>query len=115
MSEYDEQVAVINWFRIQFPKLILFAIPNGEYRHIATAIKLKKSGVVAGVSDLFLMKPSGKYHGLFIEMKQKKGIVSDKQKYFLEQAELQGYATCVCYSFEEAQSKITKYLQNVEQ
>ena len=41
----------------------LFAIPNGGARHIGTAIKLKSEGVTAGVSDLFLMIPSGQKHG----------------------------------------------------
>lgn len=113
MSEYDEQVALINWFRFQFPKLILFSIPNGEFRHITTAIKLKKSGVLSGVSDLFLMKPNKKYHGMFIELKSAKGKLTDQQKYFLEQAKAQGYAASVCFSFEEAQAAITNYLHDV--
>ena len=113
MSEYDEQVALVQWFRLCYPKLLLFSIPNGEFRHITTAVKLKKSGVLAGVADLFLMSPNINHHGLFIEMKAAKGKVSDQQKYFLEQAKAKGYAACVCYSFEEAQAAINNYLHNV--
>ena len=112
MSEHDEQVALINWFRYHSPKYILFSIPNGGMRNIGTAIKLKREGALAGVSDLFLMKANAKYHGLFIEMKALKGKVSDEQKYFIEQAKEQGYAAEVCYGFEQAQSVILKYLHD---
>lgn len=111
-TEHDEQVAVINWFRLQHKKLILFASANGGMRNIGTAVRLKQSGVLAGVSDLFLMKPSALYHGLFIEMKAIKGRVSDEQLYFIEAAQDQGYAACVCYGFDDAQAVITKYLHD---
>lgn len=113
MNEHQIQVAVVTWFRLQHPKLILFAIPNGGMRNIGTAVKLKSEGVLAGVADLFLMSPNINHHGLFIEMKVAKGKVSEQQKYFLEQAKAQGYAACVCYSFEEAQAAINNYLHNV--
>lgn len=114
-NEHQEQSAVIQWFRVAYPRLIMFAIPNAAKRSPQLANYMKAEGMLAGVADLFLMKPSGKYHGMFIEMKAPKGLVSEKQEYFLEQARKQGYATCVCYGFEQAQAEITKYLQNVEQ
>jgi hypothetical protein len=113
MNEHQIQVAVVTWFRLQYPKLIMFAIPNGGMRNIGTAIKLKNEGVLAGVADLFLMSPNKTHHGLFIEMKAAKGKVSDQQKYFLEQAQAKGYATCVCHSFDEAQAAIICFLRNV--
>jgi hypothetical protein len=113
MNEHQTQVAVITWFRMQYPKLIMFAIPNGGVRNIVTAVKLKSEGVLAGVADLFLMKANTKYHGLFIEMKAPKGKVSDQQKYFIEQAKAQGYAACVCFGFDEAQAAINNYLRDV--
>lgn len=112
-NEHQEQVALIKWFRMQYPRLIMFAIPNGGVRNIVTAIKLKDEGVLAGVSDLFLMKANATHHGLFIEMKAAKGKVSDTQKYFIEQARAQGYAACVCFGFEEAQAAINNYLRDV--
>ena len=112
-SEHDEQVAVIQWFRLCYPKLILFAIPNGGVRHIGTAIKLKAEGALAGVPDLFLMAANKTHHGLFIEMKAAKGKVSEQQKYFIEQAKAQGYEACVCYGFEQAKDVINNYLHNI--
>ena len=117
MSEHAEQVALMQWFKLQHPKLIMFSIPNGA--HLAgdnrlRAIKMnnmKAEGLIAGVSDLFLMMPTIKYHGLFIEMKVKGGKVSDNQKVFINNAILIGYQSIVCYGFEQAKNAINEYLQ----
>ena len=113
ISEHQEQVMLITWFRMQYPKfkLHLRAIPKGGSRHIVTAVNLKAEGVLAGVSDLFLMIPKGEYHGMFIEMKAKAGKVSDSQKEFMAAASSMNYKTVVCYGFDEAKEAITKYLQ----
>ena len=116
LSEHQEQCLLIDWYRLQYKqyKYHLFSIPNGEYRHIATAVKLKRSGVLAGVSDLFLMIPKTGWHGMFIEMKAKGGNLSDKQKDFMGAATLMGYQAVVCYGFDEAKTAITKYLQEIK-
>jgi hypothetical protein len=113
ISEHQEQVMLINWFRMQYKqyKYHLWAIPNGGSRHIVTAVNLKAEGVLAGVSDLFLMIPKGKYHGMFIEMKAKTGSVSEKQKEFMAAASSMNYIAVVCYGFDEAKTAITNYLQ----
>ena len=113
VSEHQEQVMLINWWRMQYKqyKYHLWAIPNGGSRHIVTAVNLKAEGVLAGVSDLFLMIPNTKYHGMFIEMKAKTGKVSDSQKEFMAAASSMNYLAVVCYGFEEAKEEITKYLQ----
>ena len=115
-DEHREQSLLISWFRIQYPKFYwyLWAIPNGGQRHFGTAMKLKAEGLLAGVSDLFLMIPVGEKHGMFIEMKSKRGVISDKQKIFLEKAKEMNYESIVCYSFEEGQEAIKKYLQGIE-
>ena len=114
MSEHAEQVATITWFRYQYTKFdkCLWAIPNGGVRHIGTAVKLKAEGGMAGVSDLFLMMPAAKYHGLFIEMKVKGGKVSSSQKEFMNVAAAMGYKAVVCYGFEDAKQAINDYLQS---
>lgn len=119
MTEHTEQVALIQWFRLQHKKYAkcLFSIPNGA--HLAgdarlRAIKmnnLKASGLVPGVSDLMLMIPKGSYHGLFLEMKVKGGKLSDSQKEFMTVATLMGYQAVVCYGFDEAKDAITEYLK----
>jgi len=110
--EHYEQKLVVQWFRMQYPKLekCLWAIPNGGLRNKRVAIQLKQEGVVAGVSDLFLMIPAGEHHGMFIEMKSSKGRLADSQKEFMALATHYGYHTVVCYGFEEAKHQIRDYL-----
>lgn len=114
MKEYEHklQVECIKWFRLQYPKLVIFAIPNGGDRNIIVAQKLKAEGVVAGVPDLFIPYPSNVYHGLFIEMKYgKKGRVSEAQKYMLEKLELLGYKCCVVRCFDDFYNQVTNYIK----
>ena len=60
-------------------KTIWFAVPNGGWRHIATARLLKKLGVRPGVADLILFKS-----GIFVavELKVDNNVQSDDQKGF---------------------------------
>lgn len=112
-DEHKEQVALIEWFRFQYPLIrgCLFAIPNGGVRNIGTAIKLKREGVMAGVSDLFLMVPKSPKCGLFIEMKAKCGKTQENQLEFQKLAKNMGYEAQVCYGFVEAKETIKNYLK----
>ena len=60
-----------------------FAIPNGEYRDQNTGAKLKRSGVLKGVSDYLLTIPSGGYIQLWLEIKTETGRLKPEQKAFL--------------------------------
>lgn len=113
-NEHIEQCLIIQWFRTQYPLLsnCFWAIPNGGIRHIRTAIKLKKEGVCPGVADLFLMVPKGEFHGLFLEMKAKKGKLQENQVKFLNLARTMGYEAKVAYGYEEAKEIIQNYLLN---
>lgn len=110
--EHREQSLLVAWFRKQYPQYYWYfwAIPNGGQRNFGAAMKFKAEGLLAGVSDLFLMIPAGNKHGMFIEMKSKQGVLSDKQKIFIEKAKEMNYDAVVCYSFEEGQEAIKKYL-----
>lgn len=75
-SESKEQVAFVKWFRLQFPSVRIFAIPNGGARDAITGSRLKAEGVEPGVPDLYIPK----WH-LWIEMKRiKKSSTSEEQK-----------------------------------
>lgn len=110
--EHRMQVACVKWFRYTFPHLryALFAVPNGGRRDATTGAKLKAEGVVAGVSDLILLRPSGKWHALCIEMKAPHGRQSDEQKNFQNYCEHAGYKYVVCRSSEEFAKCIDEYL-----
>lgn len=114
MTEHDEQAALIEWAKFaepHYPDLaLLFAIPNGGARHPATGARMKAEGVKPGVPDLFLPAPRRRYHGLFIEMKKKGGRVSADQNAWLDNLNSRGYATAVCYGFEDARKILEMYL-----
>lgn len=116
-SEDGHQLALFCWAATSgiLELKWLFHIPNGGSRHIAEASKLKAMGVKAGVPDLFL--PITKYErsGLFIELKRPKtGIVSKEQSEWLEQLGCQGYATAVCFGWEEARDCLLQYLNPIK-
>ncbi|WP_303811844.1 VRR-NUC domain-containing protein [Apibacter mensalis] len=104
------QRACIKWFKLQYPKETIFAIPNGGKRGKIEAAIMKGEGVMAGVSDLFLMRGKERYHGLFIEMKAKNGKLRENQRVFIEDAERKDYKVEVCYSLEEFIEKVNNYL-----
>lgn len=115
-SEDEEQATVMEWamlMRNQRPELdLLFHIPNGAERHPAVAAKLKKTGVKAGVPDLFLPVARGGAHGLWVEMKRRKGgKVSQEQRGWIEALQLQGYVCVVAHGSDEACDAIWSYLE----
>lgn len=74
-------------------------------------MRLRLEGVCPGVPDLMIPTPSGKHHGLFVEMKRTKGgSVSKEQKDWIAYLQTQGYQAIVCRGFEEAKSGIECYL-----
>ena len=90
---------------------LLFAVPNGGHRSKATAGRLKAEGVKPGVPDLCLPVPRGGSHGLFVELKRRKGsTTSPEQREWLSRLAGQGYATVVAKGWDEAAESITRYL-----
>ncbi len=112
--EDNEQMILIRWAQFEsgkHPELsMLFHVPNGGKRNKAEAARFKAMGVQAGVPDLFLPVPRGKFHGLFIEMKAPRGRTSDAQNIWIERLKKSGYAVEVCYGFEQAQQALLEYL-----
>lgn len=121
--EAAEQEAVIRWAEYakgRYPELkSLYHIPNGGSRNALEAANLKRQGVRAGVPDLCLPAPKGKYAGLYIEMKAGNNKPTQKQTEWLSMLARQGYAAVVCYGADEAIKTIESYLklggQNNEQ
>lgn len=117
VSEEVEQITLFRWaafMESKMPELkFLFHIPNGGKRGKAEAARFKAAGVKAGIPDLFLPVPRGKYAGLFIELKKQGGRLSLNQKIWINNLERQGYCTRVCYGWEQAAETIQKYLKEV--
>ncbi len=112
-TEDQEQIALIQWARMQpILKEGLYAIANGGYRNVAEAAKLKRTGVLAGVSDLHLPYPSKGFHGLWIEMKRVKGgVLSVPQKNWLDLMTEWGHLAVMCRGWDAARRTLEDYLR----
>lgn len=112
--EAQEQEAFFRWASF-YPELrYMYAVPNGGSRNKLEAVSLKRQGVKAGVPDICLPLPKGKYHGLYIEMKYGKNTASDMQKEYIDYLNSVGYRAVICYGFEAARRVITSYLKGAE-
>lgn len=115
-SEDEEQMAVVRWAEMQmgrWPDLEwLFHIPNGGKRGKIEAARFKAMGVKAGVPDLFLPVPIGRYHGLFIEMKRREGgRLSGDQRKWIDGLKANGYCVHRCDGHQEAIRVLEDYLR----
>ena len=115
-TEHQEQCALFEWaawMESRWPELrLLHAIPNGGKRDIRTAAMLKAEGVKPGVPDICLPVPRGGKHGLYIELKRRKGgAVSEAQQAWIRALCGQGYACTVCHGWDAARDEIMGYLR----
>lgn len=116
-TEHEEQAALITWWSwysqwMGLQRCLLMAIPNGGARTTVTGARLKAEGVRAGIPDLFLAVPTDTSHGLWLEMKRKRGgFVTDFQREAMKALEAQGFSCVVCRGFTEAQEAIVSYLR----
>jgi hypothetical protein len=119
--EAEEQHVLMSWAELEaqrhHPELHwLYHVPNGGMRSKATAGKLRAEGVKAGVPDVCLPVARGGYHGLYVELKRRKGgKLSDKQREWITFLEAQGYHACVCAGWEEARDCLLAYLDGAVQ
>ncbi len=117
-TENAEQAALFQWAELAsgaHPELrLLHAIPNGGYRTARTAAILQRTGVKPGVPDICLPVPRGGYNSLYIELKRVKGgVVSARQKIWLDRLNANGNRAVVCRGWEEARDTILDYLEGV--
>lgn len=107
-SEHAEQVGFVQWFRTQFPRVLIFAIPNGGKRAANTARQLKMEGVVRGVPDLFI--PEWR---VWVEMKRVKGgSLSPDQKDMIAYLEAVGYFVIVGKGAAGASKQVIEWREN---
>lgn len=105
-SEHDEQAGFVQWFRAKWPRVLIFAIPNGGKRSIVTAKRLRREGVTPGVPDLYI--PAW---GIWIEMKrQKGGRTSPDQDAMIQYLEEIGHTVIVGYGAMDASDKLLRML-----
>lgn len=133
-----EQAAFVDW--AQYVKIdlddggapvklweLVIAIPNGSYlggtpgQRAFQIARLKRCGFKIGVSDLLITLPRGSWHGLWVEMKKRRGdfrgpaeaqaAVSREQRAFGALQQRLGYRHVVAYGFEQARQIASAYIE----
>lgn len=114
-DEHKLQVSMVNWFRLQYPSMRhnLFAVPNGGRRDASTGRLLKDEGVLAGVSDLILLKSNQHYGALLIETKTKKGTQRESQKEWESKITADGYKYVVVRSLDDFIKEVNDYFKDL--
>lgn len=114
-TEHEEQVQLFAWAAWHPELRLMHAIPNGGKRDVRTGVRLKAEGVKAGVPDILLPVPRGGKHGLYIELKRRKGgRVSPEQAAWMDALAREGYACAVCHGWEAARDEIVRYMDGKE-
>lgn len=87
-------------------------IPGTRDQKFGTIRRLRDAGCIrVGYPDLFLPVPKGGYHGLFVELKRnKKANVREKQEWWIDQLNGQGYYATFARGEIEAKNVILRYL-----
>ena len=115
-------IACVRYFRVKYPKELIFHVANQRKTNIRRGAKLKKMGVVAGVSDLHIPVSCGGYIGLVIELKAEKNVngkmrrddyPTPSQLKFLKQMHRYGYAVAVCWNLDEFINTVDDYMNEV--
>lgn len=116
VSEAKHQQAVFKWaaqpsVRSNWPELALLHHIKNETTEGARQVAVDKAmGVKRGVPDLCLPVARGRYHGLYIEMKNEDGRTSDAQNWWGEKLDEQGYFWEVCHGWKSATKVLEWYL-----
>ena len=107
MTEADIQAQVVEYCRLYERRcnFLFFSVPNegagnrNQRAGMIRTMKLKRMGLRSGVADLIFVKFGKAY---FLEMKAPKGVVSDSQRDFQQDAWRVDAFYSVAHSFDEA-------------
>lgn len=108
-AEDQIQAEIYKWYNNTFclashdPQCIIFSVPNGGTRNIKEALLLKATGVVAGVSDLIVIKQN---EIIFVEVKTDIGNQSKQQKDFQQKVQKLGFKYILVRSLEDFKKQI---------
>lgn len=113
MSEEEVQIALVDWFKLQYPKAAkkLHHSPNEGKHKVQYRVKQKKMGVSSGFSDLILVQRRGGFTGLAIELKADKGPRPTADQFdWLDSFAEEGWFATWAKGYAAAQSTIKAYM-----
>lgn len=109
-NEYRIQADFIRYIELMYPDLLYTISPAGFIMSAGMAMKMMRMGYRKGTPDVMFFEPRGVWHGLLIEFKDPKGVVSEAQIEFLRKAEARGYWVDVCRTTTAAINQLEVYL-----
>lgn len=118
-KEWREQEDIYKWTQtVQSLRGHVMMIGNEGRRSLASAAVAKRMGLLSGVSDLFIAKPIGIYHGLWVEVKRNCTYTPaqrctdhwKRQEAFQQRMRSVGYAATFAFGAEDGIKKIQEYL-----
>ena len=116
-EESNIQQAFIQWCELhkhKYPELgFMHHSPNGGRRSAKEGARFKREGVKAGFPDLLLAVARNEFHGLFIEVKTKKGRLTASQEKWKKFLIKEGYSHNICRTIDEC-INITKRYLNIQ-
>ena len=101
-----------HYAEFKLPKNVMHSVPNGGFRSIVTASIMKAEGQSRGTFDIKLNVARSIFHGLWLELKAEKGVLSDDQIAFRKSMDEQNYYTAIAYNFDQAKKIVTDYLHD---
>lgn len=96
---------------LSIKKVFYFSVPNSAAgkTSMARAMRLKATGLKAGVADLVVLDKDGR--AIFLEVKTQKGRLSPKQLDFKNLCEFLGYPYYVVRSVEDVKPILSYFLK----
>ncbi len=113
-GETADLIAIFDWIRL-YPNISPFVFHLAGERLCSPqyGYLLKRMGCQAGMSDIFIAIPRGKYNGCFIELKYGKNKPTKLQLDFLSNMASQNYHAIWRTGFDECKKAIEEYLLNI--
>jgi len=103
-TESHEQRLLVEWLRLQ--GIGFFAVPNSARRDARNAARLKAEGMRAGVPDLIFTRRFANGQPVALELKTKKGRLSNSQREVIREMESEGWIVLVAFGLEDAVKKV---------
>ena len=106
--EHVEQKNFVSWFHLQYPKVLIFAVPNAAMRDYKLAAYLRAEGMFAGIPDIHI--PEWK---TVIEFKRIKGSSISTEQYWCEAYYKKiGWAHFFAFGCEDAKIKLKASIES---